>query len=149
VVGLFGVIGSLIFVGLQMKQDQEIARSAAYQARSQQITALQAEMASEPGFRSGYMKSQSGRSGELTPDERTTLNLFSGALLNFYENVHYQYTHGFLDDEHWGKSRNAMKNFFRSEKNREQFRSKSRSWRESFRVLLEELIAEIDAEDGQ
>jgi len=33
VIGLFGVIAGLAFVGLQMKQEQKIALSAAYQAR--------------------------------------------------------------------------------------------------------------------
>ncbi len=34
VVGMFGVIASLIFVGLQMKQTQQIALSSIYQGRS-------------------------------------------------------------------------------------------------------------------
>ncbi len=34
VIGIFAVVASLIFVGLQMKQTQEIALSAAYQARA-------------------------------------------------------------------------------------------------------------------
>jgi hypothetical protein len=34
VVGLFGVIASLVFVGLQMRQDREIALSEAYQDRT-------------------------------------------------------------------------------------------------------------------
>ena len=34
VVGMFGVIASLVFVGLQMKQTQEIALGEAYQALS-------------------------------------------------------------------------------------------------------------------
>ena len=33
-IGIFGVIASLMFVGLQLKQSQEIAVSAAYQARA-------------------------------------------------------------------------------------------------------------------
>ena len=34
VIGLFGVIASLIFVGLQMKQDREIALAGTYQDRT-------------------------------------------------------------------------------------------------------------------
>ena len=35
VIGLFGVVASLVFVGLQMKQDREIAMAEAFQARAQ------------------------------------------------------------------------------------------------------------------
>lgn len=34
IVGLFGVIGSLIFVGLQLRQTQAIALSETYQSRT-------------------------------------------------------------------------------------------------------------------
>ena len=40
VVGLFALVGSLIFVGLQMRQTQEIALSQAYQARTDQAIAI-------------------------------------------------------------------------------------------------------------
>jgi len=35
VVGIFAVVASLIFVGLQMKQSQDIALAAQYQARAE------------------------------------------------------------------------------------------------------------------
>ena len=37
VIGLFGVIASLVFVGLQMMQDREIALSAIYQERASAV----------------------------------------------------------------------------------------------------------------
>jgi len=43
----------------------------------------------------------------------------------------------------------GLKNFLRFEGNRDTFRNCFSGWRESFRVLGEELIAEIDAEAGQ
>ena len=149
VVGLFGVIGSLIFVGLQMKQDQEIARSAAYQARSEQVTALIAEMASIPSLRSGFQKLQTDGLAEMTADEFSAVSMFSAAMFITYENIHYQYTSGFIDDEHWKKSRFGLKNFLRFDGNRDAFRTNFSGWRDSFRVLVEALIAEIDAEDDQ
>ena len=35
IVGMFAIVASLIFVGLQMKQSQEIAIAAQYQARAE------------------------------------------------------------------------------------------------------------------
>ena len=50
VVGLFGVIASLMFVGLQMKQDREIALSAATQARTETTIQSILGMVSNPIF---------------------------------------------------------------------------------------------------
>lgn len=151
VIGMFGVIGSLIFVGMQMKQDQQIAQSAAYQARSSQITSIMTEMAAIPEFRSGFLKMRTGDQSAMTPDEIVAGGMFNLSLLTFYENIHYQYINGFLDDEHWRRSRTGLKNFLkgelvRDEFERDEFESDSTGWRDSFRTLAVELIAEIDAE---
>jgi len=50
VVGLFGVIGSLMFVGLQMKQDQAIAMSAASQSRTDMTVQLITDWVANPFF---------------------------------------------------------------------------------------------------
>lgn len=148
VVGLFGVIASLIFVGLQMKQDREIAMSAAYQARSSQTSEVQIAMAADPAFRSFLVKVETGQFGEITADEATATSLYMGAVFNFYENIHFQYINGFIDDEHWAKTRRGLKAILGTEFSRSVFRSHDSSWRATYLALVEELISEIDAEEA-
>ena len=52
VVGIFGVLASLIFVGLQMKQAHEIALSNTYQSRSD--ATVDAMMAVTGSFNSSF-----------------------------------------------------------------------------------------------
>ena len=148
VIGLFGVIGSLMFVGLQLKQEQEIAMSAAYQARSQQISDIATAWADNPAARGAIIKLESGRAQEVTPDEALALNFYESALLNAYENIHYQYLSGFVTEEHWEKSRAGIKNFLRRERGRSSFFDdvSGQNWRASFYELAEQLVAEIDSE---
>ena len=148
VIGLFGVIASLIFVGLQMKQDREIAMSAAYQARSSQISEIQTAMAGDPAMRGFFHKVDTGKLDEITPDEANATVLYLGAVFNFYENVHYQYMNGFIDDEHWEKSRGGLKNMLYSDFARSIFLESIIPWRTSYQALAEEIIAEIDAEEA-
>jgi len=148
VIGLFGVIGSLIFVGLQMKQEHEIAVANAYHARSEQVTNMLAQFATDPAVRSGMIKRESGRIDEITADEDSALAFFAAATFNFYENVHFQYQNGFITEEHWAKSRGGMKSFLRNPATRAYVLRDRTGWRESFRILLEEIIAEIDAESN-
>ena len=149
VIGLFGVIASLIFVGLQMKQEQEIAMSAAYQARTEHITSIIGQYYIDPVFRSGMIKADAERFDELTADEIEVIRSFVFSIFAFYENIHFQYLNEVIDDEHWTKSRSGLKNVLREGGTRLIFENERSGWRESFRVFVRELIAEIDAEAAE
>ena len=69
IVGMFGVIASLLFVGLQMKQTQEIALSGTYQARSAATVASLVAAISSPEFLSASAKIYAHKSEELTMQE--------------------------------------------------------------------------------
>jgi type II secretory pathway pseudopilin PulG len=146
VVGLFGVVASLLFVGMQMKQDRDIAISAAYQARSSQITEIQTAMAGDSTMRAFTIKANAGQWDTVSADEAQAANFYLAALFNLYENIHYQYQNGFIDDEHWQRSRSGMKSLLSAEFPRSTFRNELSGWRQSFRELGEELISEVDAE---
>ena len=149
VIGLFGVIGSLIFVGMQMKQDHDIAVANAYQARSQQIGDVMSQFWTDPAFRSGTYKVENGLEDDITPDELVVLRGMTQSLFQFYENVHFQYQNGFITEDHWAKSRAGMKSFLSIPSRRNTILSTPSTWLASFLALLEELIAEIDAEAAQ
>ena len=46
--GVIGIIGSLVFVGLELRQNQQIAKVSAYQALTEQIAAYNQVMLTEP-----------------------------------------------------------------------------------------------------
>ena len=56
IIGMFGVIASLTFVGLQMKQAQQIALSSTYQARSAATVDSLMAAVSSPEFLSASAK---------------------------------------------------------------------------------------------
>ena len=103
-VGLFGVIASLIFVGLQMKQTQEIALASTYNARaSQTVDAMSGSLAT-PQFYSGMAKIYSGLRGQLTAEEYVAIEQENAIYLTVYENNYFQYEMGFLPEGHWQKN---------------------------------------------
>ena len=150
IVGLFGVIGSLMFVGLQMKQEQEIARSAASQARTELSVQYLLETAANAELGSAESKLLSENQESLTYSEARVLNLNQAALLFVYENIHYQYTNGFIADERWQGTRASIKTrLFQHTGLRERYESNPIQWSSSFRGVLDEIITEIDAEKAQ
>lgn len=147
IIGLFGVIASLIFVGLQLKLDREFALSTATQTRTE--TTIQNIMgsASNPILASAIDKIESGELESLLPSERRTLRLMSTTALFNLENVHFQYQNGFVPEERWVGSRQTLKDILRTPYlSRASYERNPGAWRASFQEVVNELLAEIDSE---
>jgi hypothetical protein len=108
VVGIFALVASLIFVGLQMKQDHEIALSGIYQARAQMTIDINLASTNPAEFVSATAKIYAGAIDEITPEELVTLEYNLAASIVLIENNHYQYESGFLSDSHWTRSRRDL-----------------------------------------
>ena len=147
VVGLFGVIASLVFVGLQMRQDREIALSAATQARTDTTIPNILGNASNPILASALDKIELGEIESLSLSEKNAVYLSYQATLYNLENSHYQYINGFISEEKWTASREALKRLLRpSYRARATHETNPAAWRESFRQVIDGLILEIESE---
>ena len=98
VIGIFAVVASLLFVGLQMKQTQDIALAGQYQARAQTtLDFYLMNMESSQGqnliFRPNFE--------EVTPTDITYAYFATNYFWTKYDNHHFQYLSGFLDQETW------------------------------------------------
>ncbi len=144
VIGLFGVIASLIFVGLQMMQDREIALSAIYQERSAVAAELFLEAASNDVIRRAQAKTFGSVSEPLTQEEAWALTQYLIAGKQLGDNSHYQWERGFASDEHWQQIRATLKTTLRHPFSRTALMATP--MRPSFQRVVQEIIAEIDAE---
>ena len=160
IAGIVGVIASLIFVGLQLKQSQDIAIAAQYQARldaaSGHYTAI---LQSEPGLRvigQGIMADIATKR-EAAPEiyawaasqpvEELAFRVIGAIiLLKGHDNVYFQYQAGFLSDEAWVALRKQLKIGLNDPSTwaRSVYEEEPEVWRESYRELIEEILVEID-----
>ena len=108
VIGMFGLIASLIFVGLQIKQDHEIALSSIYQARSNATVESSIAAINSPAFLSAAAKLYADRSADLTMQEAIAWSFYIGSAMTMYENNHQQYLLGFLGEDHWQRNVREM-----------------------------------------
>ena len=101
-IGIAAIVASLIFVGLQMKQSQDIALAAQYEARTEAAQNMMMSM-QESGMALSALQKPAA---EMTPAERYSIdNLYRWSWTQ-YDNMHFQYVAGFLDEESW-KGQNA------------------------------------------
>lgn len=155
-IGMAAVIASLIFVGLQLKQSQEIAIAAQYQARldaaSGHYTAIlqsdaglrvigadiMAEIASDEGAPSEFKAWAAGQ-----PVEELAFRAIGATLLlKSHDNVYFQYQSGFLSEEAWEALRVQLKVALDDPRTwcRAVFEKNPNVWRASYRELLEEML---------
>jgi len=95
VLGGLGVIGSLIFVALQIHQNTEAVRSETIQAISEQSFTAVAQLVENPDLRAAYEAASTG--AKLTPEQRFHLKMFYLGIMRIQENRYLQSQLGVLD----------------------------------------------------
>jgi hypothetical protein len=152
IIGIFGIIASLVFVGLEMRQSQRIALSAIYQARADSSMHIRMAPIGSDALLSATAKMQSqGYSADvrdqLTPLEVTALSALEGGNVIYLENVHYQYLNGFISEEHWQTNREEIKGLLRASPGlRDYVKSSCKFHRESFCEELRHGVKQVEAE---
>ena len=146
IVGLFGVIASLVFVGLQLKQSQDIARSTAQQTRAWGAVELQVARASNPQLISAQKKlwGGKGRSDDLLPEEIIALYWDHLAFIKTTEDNYFQYKSGFIDESRWTTNMEEIRCIYSSPFYRKL--GVVPNVRKSFREILSEIYREADNE---
>ena len=118
--GIAAIVGSLIFVGLQMQQQQKIAIAAQYQERYSTIMdfwiARQASDIERPRLGQSIIDRYglpAGQDTETSADEIGSRYLWTRMTLAIWDNLHFQHESGFLTDEAWSAYETQMANNFR------------------------------------
>ena len=146
VVGIFALVASLVFVGLQMKQSQEIAIAAQYHdraalsvdAHNQQIEggvlAVWGQFLDEERF------------PNLSMDDRGRMYLWGMIYLTQADNHYFQYQSGFMEEEAWHAQLATLKRVVRSPASPiPTVLSESRTqYRASFLALIDQIAQEAD-----
>ena len=148
-VGLASIVASLLFVGMQMKQSQQIAIAGQYHNRA----ALAVEnfgnlMSNELAPTIGIGDILLEIMPDATPEARTFAYLSTYSFHTLADNHLFQYQSGFMDDEAWQPRRTQIANILRrNEVSR--FVCLRMEFRSSYKQLCEELIAESDKNLGE
>ena len=99
--GMIGVLGGLIFVGLEMRQSQEIALAAQQQARTEIFTGIvnSVNESSEVSLYQILTKATENR--PLTASEEKIAENYALQTVWIFENDFIQYQAGLIDENVW------------------------------------------------
>ena len=97
--GILGIIGSLIFVGLEMRQSQRIAIAGQQQGRAEIASNfMSAFLENGLDFQTVYFRQDPNHG--FTDEEIAFRNMMHNSWF-LYENDFYQYTQGLMDEATW------------------------------------------------
>jgi len=151
VIGIFALVASLLFVGLQMQQSQEIAEAQTQQARTDATITMITSTAENPYFVSAAAKARAGQPELISAEEYSALMQISTGLLYQVENGQYQNARGFLAKDQWNRTMRTFKNMLAGNTTlpvRAAYDENSLIWSAEFRQLVEATIREIEAESN-
>ncbi len=139
-VGAIGVIVTLAYLALQIRQSSLSTKANIRQAIAAQEIAYLSGRATEPFVRAAFQKASSG--GQLTSDELFALSLHVVAGIRLFESYYYQYTVGVFSPKDWTAMRNTMKKAFALPIYREVFLRSADMWNTDFAREVENFLSE-------
>jgi len=149
VIGIFAVVVSLFFVGVQVRQSQKISMSQTYQSRTAAVAEWNSAFAANPASLSAWRKAVNGNESEITAEEYEALRRTLIALYYLFDNAHYQYQEGFVSADFWAMTRESLKgNMEIPAVNGVFLDISNRAGRPEFRDLVREINVQIQAHAG-
>ncbi len=157
-IGIGAIVASLIFVGLQMQQSQDIAIGAQYQERANAaVENYMSQIQSDQALRNwGQRLIAVASSGSYPiviknlietagPESVAVTYLLYRARIAMMDNCHFQYESGFMTEEAWLAMRRRLQNLLSDDVFAAMYRSESWHFRSSFQEESSQLLAELDA----
>ncbi len=160
VFGIFALVASLVFVGMQMRQEHEIARVMIYQSRASNAAEILASAASNPDAAVAVINTafgdpnkpiqMDGWAAPITAKDIYLGRLQAQSFLTLTDNSFYQYQNGFLPEDHWQSVRSTVKNVLSDMPFiRYHVETTLDERRPAFREELIKMLAEIDDERAE
>lgn len=161
IAGIFAVVASLIFVGMQLQLDRKVALAEQYSNRAESVKAdrrmiLESDALMQYyedswalGWRPAYWDEDREIAGHLKKGAFSVRSVIAAIVedqlsIIGYDTVYFQYRQGLLDEELWSGLRGGLKRAMaQNELTRAVFAHHARS---TIRPVVEELLREIESE---
>ena len=135
--GAMGVIGSLIYLAVQIRQNTQSLRASAYDSITGHIAELNKLIVSNAEVAAITDEGDQDRSS-LSPDKRKRYDAFQSSRFRHYDNLHYQYQRGLLEESRWQPLQKALAYHLRKP-------GVVSSWEQYREIMNEEFAEYVDA----
>ncbi|HUO66558.1 MAG TPA: hypothetical protein VMV37_03430 [Gammaproteobacteria bacterium] len=145
IVAAIGVIVSLVYVGVQIRQATRATKLASIQAVETAIGRTEELIIQDASFAAILKHGLTASGADLADTDRIRLNVFYRHVLRAYQSAHYQYRHGALDDSVWLPLAKGLAALFQADRGlREHFAVEKYMLDASFAALCEKLLRDVE-----
>ena len=134
------VLGSLIYLGVQIRRSTEAARMATYRSIVSDFGSMNRTMFADPELSYLYVQALE-RFDDLEPNQKARMSQLFYLTFRSFENMFYQHQKGYLEDEVWLGWERLMVSYF--------YRAGFQSWwvmrREVFSLSFAEFLENADS----
>lgn len=103
IVAALGVILGLVFLTLEVRENTDITRAAAYDRSIDRLNEWRANVVRDPDISRLYLAYSDATTGELTPEDAFRLQVLLTSLWGVYETAFYSYHYGLLGSSEWNR----------------------------------------------
>jgi hypothetical protein len=143
-----GVIASLIFVGVQVQQGATATRSATVLQIKDAWVQLNLAAATSVELADATQAIAEQGWNDATNRDRTLVTAFYRTLFHNWSNAYYQYQNDTLDENQWGAFVREARVSLENPNIRRVWADWNHIYDDSYRELMDGLIAEVDAGPG-
>jgi len=144
IISAAAIVGSLIFVGLQLRATRRQQLLALSDERQANLSRLNEIVIGDPEVREILLKGRSSLA-DLSPSEFLAFTCFQrevvGMLLRFRAHRHY----AIVEDEHWQSITTVMRQWFEEPGNREWWEATREDFAEPSRAFIDSLISRSES----
>lgn len=143
-VGAVAVVVSLIYLAVQVRQNTRMSKSATRQAIADAISRAPSDFFTDADFTRNFLKHLEGEN--LGIDQVLQLQAYCYVTLRTWENIHYQYRCGMLNEDEWQAMHLNIKALLQVPAWRDYWDREREIYSSPFRQEIDALFAEL--EDG-
>ena len=140
IISSVAVVVSLIYVGLQVRQNTRALRATTYNAVTANSIAILSAMDSHPEYSEFLVRVQSDYAS-ATAAEKLRFHMCLLSAFRHWDNLLYQFRNGMLEREMWESYDRTMSNWLDNAAWRDWFVTNATSFSESLQALLHKRIS--------
>ena len=141
VIGAIAVVVSLVYLAVQIRQNTHTSKSATRQAIADAIARPPSDFFTDAEFTRNFLRHLEGE--RLDASEVLQLQAYCYVTLRTWENIHYQYRSGMLNEDEWEALRRNVKALLQVPIWRDYWDREREIYSSPFRKEIDTLLAEL------
>lgn len=141
ILGTFAVFVSLIYVGIQVKQNSKIAKSAVRHSVTETMIAPPNNYIQSESFCRTFISKINGEI--LSPEQTLQLHAYCYITLKSWENMNFQFRSAMISEKEWVPLRNNLKLLMKLSLWQDYWAMEKEIYQSTFCELIESILKEI------